>query len=59
MGFRKFRGTQPTCRGMALILDQLGLNARSIEDIIALDGVFCGVTEQGGEQKKGVWCGER
>lgn len=27
--------------GMALILDQLGLNARSMEDIIALDGVFC------------------
>ena len=31
---------------MALILDQLGLNARSMEDIIALDGLLCGTVNE-------------
>ena len=40
---RSTKHLRPTraLRGMALILDQLGLNARSMKDIIALDGALC------------------
>ncbi|CAK9074567.1 unnamed protein product [Durusdinium trenchii] len=53
-GYDPTRGHYPNAGnpGMSLILDQLGLNARSLKDLVALDGALCDYDPSSVPEKK-------